>query len=410
MREIERATVRSLGRLLVVDDDLVQRSLIGKVGAKLGYDTIIASSFEKAVAILLGGGFDLMTLDLALGEHDGVELLRLIAERGLHALPIVIVSGLDERIVNSTKRTAEALRLNVIGCLFKPLNLDDLRKALCVKPGGHSAGKSVVASPDIDRATISNALAAGEFFVEFQPKIEIESGLPVSAEALARWQSPLLGRVSPAVFIPRAEELGLMAELTDYVLDEAVAKGRALMADRPGFTIAVNVSGSLMSDHTLPDRIEAVLDRHGVSHQSLIVEVTESVAMSAVDRAADTLLRLRVKGIGAAIDDFGTGYSSLSALARLPFSELKIDQSFVRTCHSDPDMRKIVEACIGLGKAFGMKVVAEGIDKPEVLALLRRAGCDLGQGFWFSPALDIDRARAWVDVACKATRKPSRVA
>jgi EAL domain-containing protein (putative c-di-GMP-specific phosphodiesterase class I)/ActR/RegA family two-component response regulator len=410
MREIERETERSLGRLFVVDDDLVQRSLIGKVAAKLGYDTIIAPSFEQAAAILQGGAFDIMTLDLALGEHDGVEVLRLIADRGLHAMPIVIVSGLDERIVNSAKRTAEALRLNLIGCLYKPLHLDELRKALCTKQGGHFAGQSVAASPEIDEATIRNALKAGEFFVEFQPKIELETGLPVSAEALARWNSPSLGQVGPAIFIPRVEELGLMEELTDHVIEGAIAKGRRLMADHPGFTVAVNVSGSLMSDRGLPDRIEATLDRYNVSPQSLIVEVTESVAMSVVDHAADTLLRLRLKGIGAAIDDFGTGYSSLSALARLPFSELKIDQSFVRTCHFDPDMMKIVEACIGLGKAFGMKVVAEGIDKPEVLAQLRRAGCDLGQGFWFSPALGIERAQAWIDVASKVTRKPTRAA
>jgi EAL domain-containing protein (putative c-di-GMP-specific phosphodiesterase class I) len=132
--------------------------------------------------------------------------------------------------------------------------------------------------------------------------------------------------------------------------------------------------------------------------------------MSDVERAADILLRLRLKGIGAAIDDFGTGYSSLSALARLPFSELKMDQSFVKNCHSDADMRKIVEACIGLGKAFGMKVVAEGIDNPEVLSLLRRAGCDIGQGYWFSPPLGIDHARAWIDVASRVARKSSRAA
>lgn len=410
MKEIKREAEISLGRLLVVDDDLVQRSLIGLIGAKLGYDAIIASSFEKAALVLQRGKFDLMTLDLSLGERDGVEILRLIAERGLHELPIVIISGLEERLVNSARRTAEALGLNVVACLLKPLRLADLRKALCTTPAGRAAREPVAVAPEVDGETIRNALAAREFFVEFQPKIELESGLPVGAEALVRWDSPAFGRVSPVVFIPLAEQLGLIGELTDYLIDDAVAKGRDLVAVRRGFTIAVNVSGSLMSDLALPDRIEAILSRHGMSPESLMVEVTETVAMSDVKRAADILVRLRCKGIGAALDDFGTGYSSLSALARLPFSELKIDQSFVRTCHSDPDMMRVVEACIGLGKAFGMKVVAEGIDKPEVLAALRKAGCEIGQGFQFSPALDVDRARVWIDVASKAPRKPQRVA
>ncbi|MCW5703026.1 MAG: EAL domain-containing response regulator [Xanthobacteraceae bacterium] len=411
MREIPHQTRVSMGRLLVVDDDVVQRSIIGKIGAKLGYDTMVASSFEGAAAMLQGGKFDVMTLDLSLGEHDGIELLNLIAERGLHAMPIIIISGLDERILSTTRKTAEALRLDVVDSLSKPLDPGALRKALFLKNCGQAAKEEASVSPSqIDAATIRNALAAREISVHFQPKIELETGLPVSAEALARWESPALGAISPANFIPRAEELGLMAELTDHVIDEAVAKGRFLLEGRRNFTIAVNVSGSLMSDLGLPDRIEGILTRHGVAPQSLLVEVTESVAMSDVDRAADILLRLRLKGIGAAIDDFGTGYSSLSALPRLPFSELKIDQSFVKNCHSDPDMRKIVEACIGLGKAFGMRVVAEGIDNPEALAFLRKAGCDLGQGTWFSPALDVERARAWIDIASRAIRKPSRVA
>jgi EAL domain-containing protein (putative c-di-GMP-specific phosphodiesterase class I) len=410
MREIPRQSQASLGRLLVVDDDVVQQSVIGKIGAKLGYDTLIAPSFASASAVLSERAFDVVTLDLSLGEHDGVELLWLLSERGLHRIPVVIISGADERLLNSTRKIAESLRLNLVDCLRKPLSPDQLRKALCMKGSGHSPTSAVVPAAAIDVGTICSALAAGEISVDFQPKIELETGLPVSAEALARWESPTLGRISPAIFIPRAEELGLMAELTDHLINEAVAKGKSLIAERPGFTIAVNVSGSLMSDLELPDRIETILQRHAVSPQSLIVEVTESVAMSNVDHAADILVRLRLKGIGAAIDDFGTGYSSLAALARLPFSELKMDQSFVRTCHSDPDMRKIVEACIGLGKAFGLKVVAEGIDSPEALAFLRKAGCDLGQGNWFSPALDVERARAWIEIASRAIRRPSRVA
>lgn len=404
MREIARQTEVSMGRLLVVDDDLVQRSVIGKIGAKLGYDTTIASSFENAVAAMQDGKFDVMTVDLSLGERDGVELLRLVADRKLNSMPIVIISGCDERILNSTKRVAEGLRLNLINCLPKPLNLDDLREALYLPQQGHGAGETSAPSSEIDEERIRRAFAAREFFIEFQPKVNLQSGLAVGAEALMRWRSPDLGMVSPTTFIPRVEELGLMPELTDFVLREAISQGRKFVADHPAFTVAVNVPGSLMSDLGLPERIERILTRQNMSPGSLIVEVTESVAMADVDRAIDILLRLRLKGVGAAIDDFGTGYSSLSALARLPFSELKIDQSFVKTCHCDSDMMKIIEASVGLARAFKMKVVAEGIDSPEVLALVRQSGCDLGQGYLFSPALGVDRAKNWMDLRSRKDR------
>jgi EAL domain-containing protein (putative c-di-GMP-specific phosphodiesterase class I)/FixJ family two-component response regulator len=392
---ISRHTERSRGRLLVIDDDLVQRSIIGKIGAKLGYDTVIASSFEIAAELLKTETFDIMTLDLSLGERDGVELLRLAADCRLHAMPIVIISGADKRILNSTRRVAEGLNLSVTKCLSKPLNLESLRQSLFLPGQDLLDARDDVAMPEIGRERIASALAQGEFSVEFQPKIDLESGRVIGAEALARWNAPEFGTLSPAIFIPMVENFGLMPDLTSHILSSALASGRNLIERYPGFTVAVNVSGSSMADLSLPERIEAILQAEGVAPESLIVEVTESIAMSDVDRAIDILVRLRLKGVGAAIDDFGTGFSSLAALARLPFSELKIDQSFVKGCETDEDMMKIVEASVALGKAFKMKVVAEGIDNRQTLALVRNAGCDVGQGYLFAPALAPERIERW---------------
>jgi EAL domain-containing protein (putative c-di-GMP-specific phosphodiesterase class I) len=396
MRKISRHTVECKGRLLVVDDDLVQRTIIGKIGAKLGYDTVIASTFEIASELLQREAFDIMTLDLSLGERDGVELLRLVADCKLYAMPIVIISGCDERILNSTKRVAEGLNLSLTRCLNKPLNLDNLRDALFLPGHGRVDSVRGTAMPEISRETIVAGLARNEIYVEFQPKIDLNSGKVMGAEALARWRSPEFGNLSPAVFIPLVENFGLMPDLTNHVLSCAIASSRTLIERHPGFTVAVNVSGSLMTDLMLPERIEGILRQEGVAPESLIVEVTESIAMSDVDRAMDILVRLRIKGIGAAIDDFGTGFSSLAALARLPFSELKIDQSFVKGCEADADMMKIVEASVALGKAFNMKVVAEGIDNPHTLASVRHAGCDVGQGYLFAPSLQTERMDRWM--------------
>jgi len=396
MRRMARETIASRGRLLVIDDDLVQRSVIGKIAAKAGYEVVTASTFDVAAALLQRDVFDAMTLDLSLGEHDGVELLRLVAECGLHDMPIVVISGCDERILNSTGRVAEGLGLYLVSSLTKPLNLDSLKTALCQPPRAPRAAGGPAAMPDISRELILTGLERQEFSVEFQPKVELATGRVVGAEALARWRSAELGAVSPAVFVPAAERLGLMGDLTNYIAAQAIAQGRMLVKGNPGFTIAVNLSASLMNDLTIPERIETMLQAEGLGPESLIVEVTESVAIADVDRAMDILVRLRIKGIGAAIDDFGTGYSSLTALARLPFSELKIDQTFVKGCEADADMMKIVEASASLGRAFNMKVIAEGIDSPQTLARLRQVGCDIGQGFLFAPALRADRVKGWM--------------
>lgn len=383
-------------RLLVVDDDLVQRVLVSKIGAKLGYETVVASSYEAAATFLERDSFDVMALDLSLGERDGVELLRLVANRKLDAMSIVIISGCDDRIMNATRRVAKGLKLSLSGCLTKPLDLSRLRSALQVpKKGSHAAPVSVPA-PEISAQRIALGLEREEFFVEFQPKVAIESGRVVGAEALARWRTEEFGLVPPAVFIPIAENTGLMRELTDRILSSAMSQGRTLIERNPGFTIAVNISGTLMSDLTLPDRIEDILRRENVPPTSLTVEITETSAMADVERASDILVRLRLKNIGAAIDDFGTGYSSLAALARLPFSELKIDQSFIRGCEADDDMMKIVDASVALARAFKMKVVAEGVESTESLAAIRRVGCDIAQGYFYAPSLRRSRAERWI--------------
>lgn len=396
MREFPCQGNEPLGRLLVVDDDLVQRTIVGKIGAKSGYHCLVVPSVELAEAALSKEAFDVMAVDLSLGERDGVELLRFVAERGLRDMSILVVSGCDGRVLKSTRRVAESLGLTVIGVLSKPLDLDEL-KELLQSPRRRPASAGVRSAPvDVSPERIAAGIRNGEFVVEFQPKVELETGRVVGAEALARWRTAEFGVISPARFIPVAERSGLMLELTDTLLSSAMSQGRKLIDRFPDFTIAVNVSGSLLSDLTLPERIEEVLREQQVPTHCLIVEITETTAMADVDRATDILVRLRLKNIGTAIDDFGTGYSSLSALAKLPFSELKIDGSFVNGCESDEDLAKIVEASVALGHAFNMKVVAEGVETAGTLARIRRAGCEIGQGYYFSPSLRLARAESWV--------------
>lgn len=396
MRGVSRQTNETMGRLLVVDDDLVQRTIIGKIGTKVGYDCLAVPSAEVAESMLARETFDLMAVDLSLGQRDGIELLRFVADRGLRDMSIVVISGCDGRVLKSTRRVAEGLGLSVIGTLGKPLDVEHLKDLLQQPKPKRIAAGAHPAAVDISAERIAAGIRKGEFVVEFQPKVELGSGRVVGAEALARWRTREFGIVSPTRFIPIAEQHGLMPELTDVILTSALSQGRKLINRYSDFTIAVNVSGSQLSDLLLPERFEEVLRREQVPAHALIVEITETTAMADVDRATDILVRLRLKNIGTAIDDFGTGYSSLAALAKLPFSELKIDRSFVHGCEADEDMMKIIEASVGLGRAFNMKVVAEGVETAGTLAAIRRAGCDIGQGYFFSQSLRLARAESWV--------------
>jgi CheY-like chemotaxis protein len=252
MRGISRQTEKSLGRLLVVDDDLVQRTVVGKIGAKVGYDCLIVPSLELAESALAGEAFDVMTLDLSLGERDGIELLRFVADRGLREMSIVVISGCDGRVLKSTRRVAESLGLSIIGALSKPLDLDELKDLLQLPRPKRSSAVIGAASLDVSPERIASGIRQGEFVVEFQPKVELASGRVVGAEAVARWRTPEFGIVSPATFIPAAEQCGLMPELTDTLIISAMSQGRKLIDRNPDFTIAVNVSGSLLSDLALP--------------------------------------------------------------------------------------------------------------------------------------------------------------
>jgi EAL domain-containing protein (putative c-di-GMP-specific phosphodiesterase class I)/ActR/RegA family two-component response regulator len=373
--------------LLIVDDDATQRSVIGRIAQRLGYDTTMAMSVDEAAELIADRPFDCITVDLALGERDGIELLRLIGE--LRPTPqVVVISGCDARILNATVRMAHAAGIMNVRSVPKPVNFALLRTTLALVQSRQAAplpdqGPLI----DVDERQIARALANQEFFPVFQPKVDLVSGKVVGCEALARWHSPEFGMISPELFIALAERTGHIQPLTQLLLARSIAAACTFKRLIPDFVVAVNLSATLLTDLSIPQYIAGLLTDMRLPPGSLMLEVTESTAMSDVSRAIDIILRLRLKGIGVSIDDFGTGYSSLSALARMPFSELKIDQSFVRHCQTDPDLWKIVRGCVAIGHEFNMKVVAEGIEDEETWHALAAVGCDLGQGFAISAGL-----------------------
>jgi diguanylate cyclase (GGDEF)-like protein/PAS domain S-box-containing protein len=235
---------------------------------------------------------------------------------------------------------------------------------------------------------LRNALERGEFVLHYQPQADMQTGHIVGVEALIRWQHPALGLVSPARFIPLAEEIGLIVPIGAWVLRAACLQ--SVEWQRAGFgqvRVAVNLSARQFYQQDLVASIKAILAETGIRPQLLELELTESMMMTDVEHAVQILRELKSLGLHLSIDDFGTGYSSLSHLKRFPIDLLKIDQSFVRDLTIDPDDASIVTSIISLAHSLRLKVIAEGVETEAQLAYLQRHHCDLMQGFYFSTPL-----------------------
>ncbi len=237
---------------------------------------------------------------------------------------------------------------------------------------------------------LRRALARNEIHVVYQPVVEITSGRIVSAEALARWSNPALGEVSPLEFIPLAEELGLIADISDYIVDQAVAQCARWHKHDPVLSIAINISPRQLRDSRLYGSLREAIGLNNLNPQSITLEVTEGVLVENVQAALSYLQRLSDMGLNLAIDDFGTGYSSLSYVKNFPFSHLKIDRSFVVDCEDENGQLRLLRVMVDLAHQFNLQVIAEGVETDAQLQLLSQLGADMYQGYLRSPPLTPD--------------------
>jgi len=228
--------------------------------------------------------------------------------------------------------------------------------------------------------------------VHYQPIHNFATGRTASFEALARWNHPLRGPVSPEEFIPIAEDVGLIARITDIVLRQACRTAREWPSD---VSVSVNLSPMLLGDEWIAPRIHGILAEEGLPPHRLIIEITENAVISDVRHAAEVIASLRDSGIRVALDDFGKGHSSLSQLHELAFDYLKLDCSFVRTL-DNPHSMKISSAVSGMAKAMEIPVTAEGIETPEIAATLKAMGFTYGQGYFYGRPMTAPQARDMV--------------
>ena len=237
---------------------------------------------------------------------------------------------------------------------------------------------------------LQSAISLQTFDVHYQPIVAADGGAMVGVEALLRWTHPSRGSIPPAVFIPLAEQSGLMSQLGEIVLRRALADASRW----PTLSVAVNLSPLQIRDRWLVDLVGTVMAETGIASSRVVLEVTEGILIDNPQEALARLEALRALGVSLALDDFGTGFSSLNYLQKFPFDRLKIDRAFVASLGSSGSTGPIIQAIVTLGHALGMKVLAEGVETDAQRVLLRLAGCDEMQGYLFArpgPAAEIDR-------------------
>jgi diguanylate cyclase len=250
---------------------------------------------------------------------------------------------------------------------------------------------------------IPGAIARNEFAVWHQAKLALASGEIASTEALLRWAHPGRGLIPPGSFIPQAEESALINNVTDWVVDAALADKAAWTARGHSMSVAINLSVRNLHRRTLLDTLQQAVARYGVDPRQVELEITESAVMDDLDYCTALISHLRDRGFRVSIDDFGTGHSSLAYLKNLPVSALKIDQAFVKRLAHDSNDQKIVRAILGLARSLDLESVAEGVEDGAALELLREWGCDYAQGFTVHRPQPYDQLLAWIE----RTRLPS---
>lgn len=371
--------------VMVVEDHGFQRRMALRLLAEIGVGhTFEASDGQAALETLrqMPEIPDVVLVDLDLPGMDGIELIGHLAQAKL-ARAVVVASALDPALLNTVQTMARAYGLRVLASVEKPLTSAKLVEVMASYEAQEEDLDDEV-GVEIGREAVVDGLASGAFIPYFQPQVTLSNGHVVAVEALARWRHADGHIVRPAQFIPLIEREGLIDTLTDCILDAACGWKAKWARGGLHVRLAVNVSMLNLSNVGVVDRYLQIVRKHEIDPREVVLEITESAVMGEAAHALNVLARLRLKGFGLSIDDFGTGYSSLSQLSQIPFTELKIDQSFVSGAPRQPRKRAVVEASLGLARKLNLGVVGEGVETIDEWQMLADLGCTFAQGYLIS--------------------------
>lgn len=380
--------------IMVVEDHAFQRKALMHQIRDLGYQQLLeARDGQEALELCQRHSVDILFCDLRMPGMDGMALLRRLSLGGFSG-GIILSSALEDDVVEAVLRMSAAYGLQVLGRIEKPSTKQQLkvlieswspRQEQAQKEDGHRLG--------LDE--LRRALDEDQIVPWYQPKVSFATGEWVGMEALARWQHPEYGLVSPGRFIPLAENNGLIDQLTEIIINKSLRDGHLWEETGLSLNLSMNLSTTSLIEGDLCNSLIAQCQRWSINPELITLEVTESSFVQDVGKSLEVLTRLRMHGFGLSIDDFGTGYSSMQQLALLPFTELKLDRSFVDRCYADPSRLAIIESSIELARKLGLKSVAEGVEDELTWQQLAKLGCDVCQGFFSARPMPRSELQEW---------------
>lgn len=387
--------ITSGGRVLILDDDAAVGRSIALFVEFLGMQAKSVCQPEIFFTTIKEWNPTHIILDLLMPGKDGVEILQILADLKCNSR-IAISSGVGSRILNAARQSGSEHGLDIAGVFPKPFKLEALRSFLyeedeSVKMDSELAHTEIT----ITRIELLEAAELQQFHVMYQPKVFCRTEVVTGFEALVRWDHPTWGAIPPSLFIPFCENLGLVGLITEQVVEQSLAWYRSTPAVH-GLSLSLNISAKTLEDTEFTEWLEGMCKQSQVSPEFVVLEVTETAALVDQLAALDLFTRLRMKGFQVSIDDFGTGNSTLALLARLPFSEIKVDRSFAMTATSSEESRAIIKSTVDLGHSLDLSVVVEGVEDKETFQFLQEVNCDLAQGFYISRPMAGSQVSDWM--------------
>jgi EAL domain-containing protein (putative c-di-GMP-specific phosphodiesterase class I)/FixJ family two-component response regulator len=386
-------------RTMVVEDQAVPRRIAVEILRELGVaDILQAEDGQDALEQIrrARAPLDVIICDLDMPRMDGVEFIRNVAEANLGA-SIVLASALEPPVLASVEAMARSQGMAVLGVLEKPVTPQKLGDMLARHGSAKASYERFDIPQQVDPAELEEAIRDRRIAPHFQPMVRMSDGKIVGFEALARWRHAERGMLQPEVFIPIAESSGLIDSLTWVMLESAVAEAVRWRQAGHRWTISVNLSLPYLERQGIADRIAGLVERHSLQPGSVVLEVTESLAATQIAQVLGNIARLRMKGFGIAIDDYGTGYATLQQLSQMPFTELKIDRSFVSGSPHRPNLHAILRSSVELARQLNLGSVAEGIETPDEWHQLDSVGCDFAQGYLVAAPMPPESLLGWAE-------------
>lgn len=386
--------------ILIVDDqkfvrEAIKADLVDNILTN-DLQTFEAEDANQGIETLVAieGNIDLLILDLKMDNSDGMEVINFLSVHACYSdIPLAVISSSDKRTLELVSSIASSLKLNLVGVFAKPINMDFILAETARLQSQRDNTMEIQAPASISGDDINQLLADEQVLLCFQPKIDMNSKSITGFEVLARMYDEN-GYIYPDTFLPLIDKAGLNVKFSKLIIAKAFKfwKSETTLAS---YTLSINVTAEDLISDNLIDYI--IRHKQAHAHINLILELTESQEIINQASVLNAIARLIINDIGISLDDFGKSYSTYERLDTIPFNEIKIDRSFVCDIDTNEQHHLIVESMIALAKKMSVSVVAEGIETETVLNILDELGCDIAQGYLYSPPIEGRYLKAWVN-------------